>query len=344
MFQEQSFGQAFRTRSVADVEAELAALCGRIGSSGSAVDRAMSDFIAGFLDGVRAKGSQVSVSGMVALPLLVHGAETADPHPAKPLAVVHLLWWAGARYLDDFADDETVSRRSPVEINTGILAALGVGSHLAGNLLAGIPASDAVRNDLRAELSRGWLDAINGQLRDLTEQPTSATLESILRSYQGKTGAPYAMAAAMAARLAGCTEGRVDEWRAFGLTFGLLRQLINDQRDLVTGRNEDLRNGTATYLLVHYLRLLPYERRADALRLLAAAQESAAARHELSERMLEAGVIEGYADSITPLIRGAHDSIDALGGEEAYVRELHGLVDETAGLFPAFRLASVQHG
>ncbi|NYV77718.1 hypothetical protein HW445_25825, partial [Streptomyces sp. UH6] len=27
------------------------------------------------------------------LPLAVHGAETGDPEPALPLAVVHLLWW-----------------------------------------------------------------------------------------------------------------------------------------------------------------------------------------------------------------------------------------------------------
>lgn len=57
--------------------------------------------------------------------------------------------------------------------------------------------------------------------------------------------------------------------------------------------------------------------------------------------MLNIGTIQSYADSIAPLIRSAQDNLDTLGGEGAYVRELYGLVDETAGPFPAFRLANV---
>lgn len=63
-----------------------------------------------------------------------------------------------------------------------------------------------------------------------------------------KNGAPYGMACALPARLSGAQEERVTQWQDFGTALGLLGQLRNDQEDLVTGRDEDARNQTATYL------------------------------------------------------------------------------------------------
>jgi hypothetical protein len=55
--------------------------------------------------------------------------------------------------------------------------------------------------------------------------------------------------------------------------------------------------------------------------------------------MRDDDVIESYAGSVAPLIERAHGLLDLLGGDPGCVRELHGLVDETVGHLPRFRLA-----
>lgn len=360
------FGKAARERAIAEVEAEMARLCELL-AEGLAmglnegremVGGAMSEFLTEFFDLVRAKGSRPGTNGMIMLPLLVHGAETGPPSEARRLdgggrrpedgacggggraaAVVHLLWWAAARYLDDLTDTSGAPSPGNVAVGKKVLAALAVGSHLPARLVAGLPVTGGVRAALGDELSRCWLDAVDGQLRDLTAPVSTATPESVLRGYEGKTGAPYAMAAASAACLAGADGRRVTGWRSFGRALGVLRQLVNDQRDLASGRHEDLANGTATYLLVHLLASLPAGRRREALALHAAARHSGSARAELAAWMLDDEVIDSYAASVAPLVERAHGLLGRLGGEPGRVRELHGLVDETVGHMPGFRLA-----
>ena len=331
----------FRARVAADFESDMAALCDELAASGTAVDTAMARFLDDFFATLRAKGSQPVVSGMAALPLLTYGAETGQTAPARPLAVIHLLWWAAARYLDDLVDAQPTHHHphaGEIETNKRILTAIGVGSHLTTRVIARIPAPGPVRARLAEEVSRCWLDGISGQLDDLSQQPLSATPESIERSYRGKTGAPYAMATTTAACLAEADPRRVAGWHAFGQTFGLLRQFVNDQRDLATGRNEDLRNGTATYLLAVFLRSLRDGELHQATDLLKAAQDSADAVAELSAWMLQDAMVERYADTMMPTFRDAHVRLNALGGEPEYIAALHGMIDETAGFFPEFRL------
>nr|WP_244984194.1 polyprenyl synthetase family protein [Actinomadura citrea] len=202
-----------------------------------------------------------------------------------------------------------------------------------------MPVGATVRAALADELSRAWLDAVDGQLRDLAERAPNATPESVLRGYEGKTGAPYAMAAASAARLAGADDHRAAGWRAYGRALGVLRRLVDDQRDLASGRHEDLAAGTATYLLVHLLAELPPARRREALALHASARHSAAARAEMASWMLDEEVAESYAATVAPLIDRAHGLLDMLGGDPDCVRELHRVVDGTVGHLPRFPLA-----
>ncbi|WP_243717686.1 polyprenyl synthetase family protein [Actinomadura sp. KC345] len=342
------FGKAAQERAVADVETEMARLCELLaeglplglGEGREMVGGAMSEFLVEFFETVRDKGSRPGVKGMVTLPLLVHAAETGDPPgPARVIAVIHLLWWAAARHLDDLTDAPGAPSPGGAAAGAKVLAALAVGSHLPARLIADLPVTGGVRAALGDELSRGWLDAVDGQLRDLTGPAPAATPASVLRGYEGKTGAPYAMAAASAACLAGADRPRVDGWRSFGRALGVLRQLVNDQRDLASGRHEDLANGTATYLLVHLLTSLPAARRREALALHAAARHSRSAQAELTAWMLDGEVVASYADSVAPLVARAHGLLDTLGGEPGCLRELHGLLDETTGRMPGFRLA-----
>ncbi|MDL4820517.1 hypothetical protein [Actinomadura opuntiae] len=339
-----AFGRAAQDRAAAEVEAEIHRLCERL-AEGQAmgldegremVGGAMAEFLTDFFEAVHARGARPGLRGMVALPMLVHGAETGDPEPARPLAAVHLLWWAAARYLDDLTGAPSPGNAATVK---RVLTALAVGGHLPVRLVADLPVPDSVRCGLAGEVSRAWLDAVDGRLRDLTDRPSAATPASVLRAYAGRTGAPYAMAAASAARLAGAGGDRAGGWRAFGRRLGVLRRLVDDQRDLASGRYEDFANGTATYLLAHLLAALPAGRRREALALHAGARHSACARAELTAWMLDEDVLDGYAASVAPLVGHAHDLLGLLGGDPAFVRGLHGLVDETADRLPRLRPA-----
>ncbi|TDD27554.1 hypothetical protein E1287_34310 [Actinomadura sp. KC06] len=340
------FGKAAQERAIAEVEAEMARLCELLAEGlGMGLDAgremvggAMSGFLAEFFDLLPGKGAGPGMDVAITLPLLVHGVETGEPGPARPIAVIHLLWWAAARRLDDLGNDLSGAPGGQA------LTALAVGGHLPARLVADLPVTGAVRAALHDELSRAWLDAVDARLRDLAEEPSAATPESVLRRYEGRTGAPYGMAAASAARLAGAGP-RCAGWRAFGRTLGVLRMLADDQRDLASGRCEHLAAGTATYLLAHLLDSLPARRREEVLDLFAAARVPGAgtgqgsARAELAARMLDDDVLDSYAAAVAPLVERAHSLVDVLGGDPGCVRELHGLVDETAGGTPGFRLA-----
>lgn len=336
----------------ADVLARLRGLAeGLRGSSGpyAAADHAMGRALGGFLDRIAGRGSGPAVDGIIALPLLVHGTAHApdvyqDPHmggaaPAVPAAVAHVLWWVSARYLDDISDAGPAGPSVDADADQDLLAVVGIACQLSASVL-----DDACRDDparallLRQELSRCWHSAIAGQLVDLTAGAATATAEDVLTGYRGKTGAPYAMAAAMGALLAGCPTPRVGAWREFGERFGVLRQLVNDQRDISSGRNEDLRNGTATYMLVRYLESLPLGERPEAEKLLAACADSAAAREEFAARLTEPGWLRTFAELVRPLIDGLHASVDALGGVGESVAGLHALVEQTVNLYPEFLL------
>lgn len=320
--------------AVERVDADLAGLVARLGEGDDVADRAMAAFIARIVGNATARGSGGTMSIMVRFPLLVHAAETGDPAGGRAAALIHLLWWTAARYLDDLADGGPTRPDDPAEYDRGILAALGTGSHLPARLVRDADIPEATRFAVVAELSQGWLDAIGGQLLDYDASVAGATREAVLASYRGKTGAPYAMAAAMAARLAGAGPDRVDRWRAAGTTFGVLRQLVNDRRDIASGRDEDIVNGTATYLVAHLLDGVPAAGRAALLDLHARAATSPAAREAFKAQLLNPDNLDGYAAAVDGMVVGLHDELDALGGTQPYPALLHEIVDEAMRQFP----------
>jgi len=327
-----------RQAVLTDVAAQASAITERLLASNSTGDCAMGAFVDTFFGMIPLDGSALSINGIVMLPVLVFGAETAEPMRATPLALIHTLWWAAARYLDDMIDSPQLARSDPVEFNRGVMTAIAVGNYLPLNIFGDLDVSDAVRFQLITEYSHGCIDALSGQLTDLVLNAETATLDDVLRNYEGKTGAPYGMSAALAAQLAECPADRVDAWRSFGMALGALRQLVNDQRDLVAERDEDLRNGTATYLLVHLLGTVSTAQRAELIGLHREARTSEGARAELKRAMLAPDVISGYAESIQPMIRAARDTLASLGGDPQCVTGLARLIDETISYFPQFQL------
>ena len=322
-------------RIAAQAEADLTALIGELRARSDVADRATAEFLDQITGQAISRGSGKTMSIMVRLPLLVHGAHTGDPGPAKLISIVHILWWASARFLDDLADRAESMTSDPIVANKGILTALMAGNYLPARLMGAADVGPVTVTRLHAEFARGWTDAISGQLLDFDASPATATPESVLLSYRGKTGAPYAMACAMAAALAGADACRTDRWRELGGQFGVLRQLVNDQLDLVSGRDEDLANGTATYLLAYVLQSLPAARREEFLALHSAAATSPGARQRLRDQVLAPPVVRGYVQSVNAMVRDAHAALDELDGEPAYVAEFHALLGEAMSQSPA---------
>ena len=305
-------------------------------------DRAIGEALTTFLDRLAGRGSGPAVDGIVALPLLVHWMYSGEPAAAEPAAMAHVLWWVSARYLDDLSDAGPGAFTAS-DADRDLLATVGIACHLSTTVLDQACHDDPARAlSLRQELSRCWHQAISGQLTDLTLLAPTATANEVMTGYRGKTGAPYAMAAAMAATLAGCDKTQVDLLRDFGERFGVLRQLVNDQRDIASHRHEDLRNGTATYMLVRYLESLPEQEREVAEKLLAGCADSAAARDEFAARLTEPGWLRTFARTVRPLIDGLHATVNEAGGLAEYATGLHGLIDETVNLYPEFLLGHRQ--
>ncbi|MER6162305.1 polyprenyl synthetase family protein [Streptomyces sp. NPDC001868] len=306
-----------------DIDAEIAAALEGLGPSSGAVRNSIS----GLLDHQRMK-YPLSV-----LPLLVHGAETGTLAPALPLAAVHVLWWTSACYLDDLADGHGTHTPAGLGTNEALLASLLGGQALPIRIVQAQPVPDAVRNALTGEIVNGCIDAVEGQLRDLRSDVRGASPDEVVAAYHGKSGVPFGMITAMAAILSGAATERTERWREFGDAFGILWQLFNDQEDLLSGRDEDLRNGTTTYLLACALEENPPGTRARITELRRAAGDSEPARAELRALLLAPAVLRRFEKDLAAFRDDTHRVLDELGGDETHLPALRQLVDQAAGMY-----------
>lgn len=265
------------------------------------------------------------------LPLLVHGAETGAPGPAVPLAVVHDLWWTSACYLDDVADGNTsIVASGALSANEALLASVVTGHVLPLRILRSLRVPEEIRGALTAEALACATAAAEGQLADMRGNAAGATRASVLAAYRGKSSAPFGMITAMAATLAGADADRTALWRDFGDVFGVLWQLFNDQEDVLSGRNEDLRNGTVTYL---FACALDAGSPASAERLLAlhsAAPASHAARAELAGLLRSPANLDRFRRDVDAFGAGALRLLGELGGDGEYLPVLADLVDRSS--------------
>src|SRR5215210_4874632 len=148
-----AFEMTAQQRALAEVAAQASAISEPLLASNSTGDRAMGTFVDTFFARIPLDGSVPSINGIVMLPVLVFGAETAGPMRATPVALIHTLWWAAARYLDDMIDNPQLARSDPAEFNRGVMTAIAVGNYLPLNIFGGLAVSDAVRFQLITEYS-----------------------------------------------------------------------------------------------------------------------------------------------------------------------------------------------
>ncbi|MEV0185817.1 polyprenyl synthase [Streptomyces sp. NPDC050625] len=193
--------------------------------------------------------SKASVSRLLPFPVL--GALGGDPDRALPLAVASRIWWTGAEVFDDLADGQYNAA------STGLSTAQA--SIASAACLALVPLTVLDQYALPPHLRSSWgrecvdssLHAAEGQLADVSAESGFPSWATVMRTYAGKSGAPYARDAVMAAQLAGAGEELLRGWRAFGRLFGVVRQLANDRAAESAETDEDLINGTPTLLLAH---------------------------------------------------------------------------------------------
>ncbi|WP_055494089.1 polyprenyl synthetase family protein [Streptomyces sp. TP-A0356] len=304
----------------ADIEAELEAVLAPLDDSARSVRDAVGELL---------RHQQMKYPLSV-LPLLVHGVETGSPGPALPLSAVHVLWWTSACYLDDLADGHGAHSPAGLSVHEALLAAIVTGHVLPLRALCSPRVPEPVRGAMTAEVLDCGIVAAEGQLGDMRGELERVSRHSVLAAYRGKSGAPFGMITAMAATLSEVPDERRDLWREFGYVFGVLWQIFNDQEDITSGRNEDLLNGTVTYLLVCALEEAPPEARSRILDLHATARTSDAARSALIGILLDPDVLTRYEKDLHQFRDEAHRILDELGGHGTYLSLLRQLVDETS--------------
>jgi hypothetical protein len=92
-----AFEMTTKHRVLAEVAAQASAMAGRLLASNSIGDLAMGTFVDTFLSRIPLDGSAPSINGIVMLPVLVFGAETAAPMRATPSsAYSHTVVGGGA--------------------------------------------------------------------------------------------------------------------------------------------------------------------------------------------------------------------------------------------------------
>ncbi|MGN5376658.1 polyprenyl synthetase family protein [Streptomyces lasalocidi] len=255
---------------------------------------------------------------------------TGSPAPALPLAVVHDPWWTTACCLDDLADSPDGQETADPEVDQTLLAVVAAGTPLPLPIVQKLRVPEPVRAALAAEVVRCWVDAAEGQLRDIGGEAVTATRSSVRKTCLGKSGAPFAVITAMAARLAGAASSAWRSRRAFGEVFGLVWQLFNDQEDILSGGFEDLRNGTVTYLLACCLEQATPDSAQRLTDVHSAAGNSAPARSALTRELLAPAVLAAYAQDCKELQHRAHRILDEPGGTEEYLTVLRDLVDQAS--------------
>jgi Geranylgeranyl pyrophosphate synthase len=303
-----------------DIDAEMQATLERLAPQADAVRAAVTELVR----------NREFTCPLSVLPLIVHAVETGAPEPAVPLAVVHELWWISACHLDDLADGQSAHLGGDLGGAEALLAAFVSGTPLPLLVVQSQAVPESVRGALSAEVVKCWILAAEGQLSDLRGDAATATRDSVVTAYRGKSGAPFSMVTAMAAELADAEKARVELWRDFGDIFGILWQMSNDQEDILSGRNEDLLNGTVTYLLACALDTSASRSTARILRLQADARTSRDARAELIDTLLAPVVLGRYEDDINEFRGEAHRILDELGGDETYLSVIRNLVDESS--------------
>ena len=239
------------------------------------------------------------------LPFAFAGRDSTTP---LLVGVISRVWWAGAETFDDLTDRSFDADALGLSRTEALLTSTACITLLPLAILRRQYLPPALELGLSHELTDTSLHAANGQLDDVSGSSDSPLWRRVVRSYVGKSGAPYGRDLAMTALLNGEGPGEVRAWRLFGQLFGILRQMANDRYALSSPDNEDFRNGTRTLLLANAVDYLPAAERADLIALHTQARHCANARQALLQRLTSAQIAATYDGRI----RAIHQKLSVL--------------------------------
>jgi geranylgeranyl diphosphate synthase type I len=274
----------------------------------------------------------------VQLPLLVHEAITGDERPALPVAAACTLLGLGADLLDSLLDHELPPVWHSRDSEEAALAAT--------TLLAALPQLSIAR--LREQgtppaklcaLAHLFADTVltlnAGQHEDmLFPNLENVSLKDSRAMVERKSGAANALFARVGAVLATEETFTIEAYAAFGLCFGIAKQLINDVWDIWgESASRDLLNGKRTFPIVHALSTLGGEQRERLRKLLVAARESAERHDEVRALLAAAGSVRYTALIVWHYQQQARNHLAAASPQEPAGRELHMLLNQ-ASLLP----------
>jgi hypothetical protein len=272
---------------------------------------------------------QVGASPFRLMPLAVAGASGLRPTDAVAVGAISRVWWVGAETLDDIADGEFDSAylgMSAAQAMIACTACLSLIPHKAAEMYA---PSARLAAAWTGELASSSLQCAEGQLRDLARADDAVSWKQAMRAYAGKTGAPYARDAAMAALTAGLPGEQLRGWRSFGGLFGVLRQLANDRAG-DGADHADLANGTPTLLLAHTFEHATGPERDHLARLREAAAGDRAQRQRLHEELAGPGLAAGYNGRIDAIGGRLAALLDRLAAASGYRDLLHWMIRASA--------------
>jgi geranylgeranyl pyrophosphate synthase len=161
---------------------------------------------------------------------------------------------------DDTVDRAALRRGKPTlnsRLDTGAVILIGDYLFAQSAMLAAATGSPRVVTIFASTLG----DICDGQIMEMIEAPDlGQTTEQYLRRIYGKTASLFAGAAEMGAVIGRAPEQRVEDLRGFGADIGLAFQIVDDLLDLTGESGElgkpagnDLRQGTITMPVIHYL-------------------------------------------------------------------------------------------
>jgi geranylgeranyl diphosphate synthase type I len=279
----------------------------------------------------------------IQLPLLVHAAITGDDRPALPVAGACTLLYLGADLFDSILDHELPPSWHTRDSSEAILAAT--------TLLGALPQLSIARLEKQGTPpARLWmlshlfadtgLKMSAGQYEDLLfPNLENVSLEDSRTMAERKSGSEYALFANAGAVLATDDPTSAEAYAAFGLCFGIAKQLINDAQDIWgKTRSQDLLNGKRTLPIVHALATLRGEQRERLQKLLAAARESTEHHDEVRALLAAAGSLRYTALIVWLYQQRARSHLATASPQEPAGRDLRMLLDQ-ASLLPQPREA-----
>ena len=265
------------------------------------------------------------------LPMALCGALTGAAEAAIPVVALSRVWWTGAETLDDVADGEFDGAAAGMTAGQAMLAGTVCATLIPQVVVGRYAPAPRLERAWAAELLATSLDCASGQLDDLAQRDRGVSWSRAMRSYAGKSGAPYARDVVMTALLAGRDDAEIGAWRAFGRLLGVLRQLANDRWCAGPGQDAvDLTNGVRTLSFAYAVEAAGARARDTLLELHARAPGDSSARAELSDMLAAPAFTAGYHQRINVMHHQLSTLLDRLVVPSDYRDIVRWMIDVSA--------------